>query len=70
MTIGFDSTSVLPFKSFHSDVANVAVACLHNVRDTMPYDNVYGFEQNLRVENAASPPHTPPQIVLAQCGKR
>ena len=25
---------------------------------TMPYDNVYGFEQNLRIENAASPPHT------------
>jgi hypothetical protein len=25
---------------------------------TVPYDNVYGFEQNLRIENAVSPPHT------------
>ena len=31
---GIDYTIVLSFSLFDSDVANVAVACLHNVRDS------------------------------------
>ena len=43
---------------------------LETVGVPMPYDNVYGFEQNLRIENAVSPPpHHPLKLCWRSVAK-